>query len=65
MRALSIPQPHAEAIMRGITPVEFRPQPTSVRGRIYIYASVRRYYVKEEVTMLEMYGITTRSSTCA
>jgi len=57
MKALSIRQPHAEAIMRGAKLVEFRSQPTSVRGRIYIYASKSRYSTTEEVEMLERYGI--------
>ena len=38
-RALSIRQPYAEAILRGLKPVEWRRQPTKIRGRIYIYAS--------------------------
>jgi hypothetical protein len=40
MRALSIRQPHAELILRGIKPIEFRSQPTKIIGeRFYIYAS--------------------------
>jgi len=39
MRALSIRQPHAEAIMRGIKKIEYRSGPTKTRGRIHIYAS--------------------------
>ena len=35
-KALSIRQPHAEAIMRGVKPIEFRSRPTKIRGRIYI-----------------------------
>lgn len=38
-RALSIRQPHAEQIMRGFKKEEYRSIPTSIRGRIYIYAS--------------------------
>jgi len=57
MKALSIPQPHAEAIMRGIKSVEFRTRPTGVRGRIYIHASLNRYHVEEEAEMLAKVGI--------
>jgi hypothetical protein len=58
MKALSIRQPHAEAIMRGVKPIiEFRSRPTKVRERIYIYASLGRYTSEEEATMMEMYGI--------
>lgn len=57
MKALSIRQPHAEAIMRGIKAAEFCTRATNVRGRIYIYASRNRYHVEEEAKILEMYGI--------
>ena len=40
MRALSIRQPYAELILRGIKPIEFRSRPTRIIGeRFYIYAS--------------------------
>src|SRR5271168_181874 len=40
MRALSIRQPYAELILRGIKPIEFRSRPTRRIGeRFYIYAS--------------------------
>ena len=40
MRALSIRQPYAELILRGIKTVEYRSRPTRVIGeRFYIYAS--------------------------
>ena len=57
MKALSIRQPHAEAIMRGAKPIEFRSRPTHVRGRVHIYASLGRYPDDEEAEMQEMYGI--------
>jgi hypothetical protein len=57
-RALSIRQPHAEAIMRGIKKVEYRSAPTRVRGHVYIYASQKRYSAEEEAEMMEDYGIT-------
>ena len=42
MRALSIRQPYAELILRGIKPIEFRSRPTKIIGeRFYIYASQR------------------------
>lgn len=40
MRALSIRQPYAEAILRGVKTIEFRSRPTRVVGEpFYIYAS--------------------------
>lgn len=39
-RALNIRQPYAEQIMRGTKRVEYRTQPTKVRERVYIYASL-------------------------
>jgi hypothetical protein len=40
MRALSIRQPYAELILRGIKTVEYRTRPTRIVGeRFYIYAS--------------------------
>ena len=42
MRALSIRQPFAELILRGIKTVEYRTQPTRILGeRFYIYATKR------------------------
>ena len=52
LRALSIRQPHAEAIMRGIKKIEFRSRPTQIRGRVQIYASLKRYSADEEAWML-------------
>ena len=39
--ALSIRQPHAERVLTGAKTVEYRTMPTTVRGRIYIYASLK------------------------
>lgn len=39
LRAISIRQPWAEAILRGEKTVEYRSQPTKNRGRVYIYAA--------------------------
>src|SRR5215208_2508989 len=42
MRALSIRQPYAELILRGIKTVEYRTRPTRIVGeRFYIYATKR------------------------
>ncbi len=58
-RALSIRQPHAEAIMRGIKETEYRSVPTKIRGRILIYAGQGRYSAEEEAEMMEAYDMTT------
>jgi hypothetical protein len=43
MRALSIRQPYAELILRGIKRIEYRTRPTRIIGeRFYIYASKKR-----------------------
>ena len=40
MRALSIRQPYAELILRGVKTIEYRSRPTRIIGeRFYIYAS--------------------------
>ena len=39
-RALSIRQPYAEQIMRGVKTIEYRSILTHIRGRVYIYASL-------------------------
>ena len=57
MKALSIRQPHAEAIMRGVKPIEYRSRATKIRGTIQIYASLGRYAPDEEAEMMEQYGI--------
>ena len=57
VRALSIRQPHAEAIMRGVKKIEYRSRPTKIRGRILIYASLGRYSSKDESAMMAEYGI--------
>lgn len=42
MRALSIRQPYAEEILRGIKRIEYRSRPTRIIGeRVYIYASTQ------------------------
>lgn len=37
MLALSIRQPHAEAILRGCKTIEYRSRSTKIRGRVLIY----------------------------
>jgi hypothetical protein len=41
MRALSIRRPYAEQILRGTKRFEYRSRPTAIRGRVYIYASLK------------------------
>ena len=48
MRALSIRQPFAEAILRGAKTSEFRSGPTAIRERILIYAGLKRYTDDDE-----------------
>src|SRR5688572_10348552 len=49
MRALSVRQPYAELIMRGIKTVEYRSRPTRIIGeRFFIYASKRKLPVASD-----------------
>ncbi len=57
VRALSIRQPHAEAIMRGIKKIEYRSGPTKIRGRVLIYASTGRMPSDVEMEYLAEYRI--------
>lgn len=57
MRALSIRQPHAKAILRAVKKIEFRSGLTNVRGRVLIYASPQRYSSEEEQKLMAKYGI--------
>src|SRR5688500_13973628 len=44
MRALSVRQPFAELILRGVKTVEYRSRPTRIVGeRFYIYAAGRKW----------------------
>ena len=47
MRALSIRQPYAEQILRGTKRFEYRSRPTTIRERVYIYASLKPGPAKE------------------
>jgi hypothetical protein len=40
VRAISIRQPYAEMILRGIKRVEFRSRPTNLRERVHLYAAL-------------------------
>lgn len=56
-RALTMSQPHAEAVMRGLKSVDDRSQPTKTLGRIYIYTSHKRLPSEDENALLSEYGI--------
>lgn len=57
MKALSVRQPHAEAIVRGIKTVDSRSSATKMRGRILIYSSLSRYDAQDEAKFMKEYGI--------
>jgi len=57
VRALSVQQPHAEAILRGVKKIEYRSIPTNVRGRVYLYASRTRFGSQDEQECLGKYRI--------
>lgn len=57
MRALSIRQPHAEAIMRGVKNIEYRSRPTKIRERVYIYAALGRMSAEDESYWMTTYKI--------
>lgn len=57
MIALSVRQPHIEAILRGIKTIEYRSKPTNIRGTFYLYASLSRYTVEEESAYMYDYHI--------
>jgi hypothetical protein len=39
-RAISIRQPYVEQILRGIKKIEYRSRPTTIRERVFLYASL-------------------------
>lgn len=55
--ALSVRQPFAELIIRGVKTAEERSRPTHVRGRIYIYASLGRWPAADEAEWAEEFGL--------
>ena len=40
-RAISIQQPYIEEILTGIKKYEYRSRPTKIRGRVFLYASLK------------------------
>lgn len=57
LKALSVRQPHAEAIMRKLKTEDVRSTATKIRGRILIYASLGRDNASEENDIMKDYGI--------
>jgi ASCH domain len=57
--ALSIRQPFAELVMRGAKRIEFRSRRTHVRGRILIYATLRRLAPPDEARIARRYRLDT------
>lgn len=57
VRALSVRQPHAEAILRGTKKIEYRSIPAKIRARVYIYASKTRSSAENEKDCLDGYRI--------
>ncbi len=57
MIALSLKQPYAEAITRGILSILNRSQSTTIRGRIYIYASAKRLDSRQEADLISEFGL--------
>lgn len=43
--------------MRGVKKIEYRSGPTKIRGRILIYAGLKRYSAADEAQMIEEYEI--------
>ena len=57
MRALTIRQPWAKLILRGIKTIEVRSRLTRVRGRVYIYASLGRIGPEQEARVSRDSGL--------
>lgn len=47
-RAISIRQPLAEMILRGLKREEYRSRPTKIRERVYVYASLQPVRVSSQ-----------------
>jgi hypothetical protein len=47
VRALSVRQPYAELIMRGVKRIEYRSRPTNICERVYLYAAKKPGKVKD------------------
>jgi hypothetical protein len=57
VRALSIRQPWAELILRGAKTIECRSRPTSVRGRIWVYAARSPATIDSLITIADAGGL--------
>jgi hypothetical protein len=57
MRALSIRQPWAELILSRKKKTEIRNRPTNIRGRVYIYAGLKRDTAKQEKAWAKKYEL--------
>lgn len=57
LRALSIRQPHIEAILKGKKTIEYRSRSTNIRGTILLYAGLGRYPAGVEADMVREYGL--------
>src|SRR5437660_1112961 len=57
MRALSIRQPWAELIMRGIKTIEARSRRTHVRGRVHVYAGLRDAHIDHQIRVRRLHKI--------
>jgi hypothetical protein len=57
MRALSVRQPWAELILLGHKTVEVRSKRTTLRERVYIYASMNRIDPEEEARVAQQFGL--------
>lgn len=54
--ALSLCQPHADAVLQGLKVYEVRTQVTKFIGRVFVYASHSRVSATEEAMLLAQYG---------
>jgi TPR repeat protein len=57
MRGISLRQPWAELVLQGRKTVEVRSKPTRVRGRMYIYASLKRLEPFDEEELEKLHGL--------
>ncbi len=56
MKALTIAQPYATLIARGLKPVENRTWPTSHRGLLYIHAGKSRQWFDDDEDLIQLLG---------
>jgi len=57
LKGLSLRQPWAELVIRGVQQVEQRTRPVRIRGRVYIYASLGRLDPLDEADAAAEYGL--------